>query len=276
MKLKHLLAHDFIQDFQTLLSTEFEIELFEASLRNYCSHGNPLRFHNFAFSMRELVLQLIDSRAPDREVVQAVWYERESDTHRVTRRQKLKYCAQGFLSDAYLNEYVLNDLNESIKAYLKEFNFFNKYTHISEKHLRASPKKFYADLKYIIGRSKEVIEQIDSLENMVMESVPETLQGTMFDSIINSFPGELSILAHNVLVEHVSPEEIEVEHLTREGIVICVTGTVYVTQEYGRGDDYAALSENYPFEVSVSLSPKSPSDISIDADAFVIDTSSWW
>ncbi|MEM1155619.1 MAG: hypothetical protein AAGI44_15900 [Pseudomonadota bacterium] len=258
------------------MRTEFEIELFEASLRNYCSHGNPLRFHNFAFSMRELVLRLIDRRAPDREVVKAVWYECDSDTHPVTRRQKLKYCAQGFLSDAYVNDAVLEELDESIRAYLKEFNFFNKYTHITEKHFRACPKKFYEDLKYVISRSKEVIEQIDSLENMVIESVPETLQDNMFGSIINSFPEELSILAHNVVVDHVSPEEIEVESLSRESIVIGVAGTVYVTQEYGKGDDYASLSENYPFKVSVSLSPESPSEISIEADAFVIDTSSWF
>ncbi|HDS5052495.1 TPA: hypothetical protein QH227_005120, partial [Klebsiella pneumoniae] len=54
MKLKKLQSLDFVNDFLNHLDTNFEKELFTACLRNYSSHGNPLRFHNFAFSIREL------------------------------------------------------------------------------------------------------------------------------------------------------------------------------------------------------------------------------
>ncbi|MDO6565425.1 hypothetical protein Q4488_18810, partial [Amphritea sp. 1_MG-2023] len=182
MKLKKLLSHDFIKKFNELLVTDFEKELFVASLRNYCSHGNPLRFHNFAFSMRELVLQVIDRRAPNAEVKSTVWYEKESDRFDVTRRQKLKFCSQRYLSDAYLDEYTLDDLNESIKAYLKEFNFFNKYTHITKKHFRACPRKFYDDMKYIIQRSTEVIEELDTLEQNVVEKLEYDIQDRVFEA----------------------------------------------------------------------------------------------
>jgi len=97
MKLKHLLQYDFIKAFEKLLVTDFERKLFVASLRNYCTHGNSLRFHNFAFSMRELVLQVIARKAPNNDVMKASWYERESEKFEVTRRQQLKYCAQGVL-----------------------------------------------------------------------------------------------------------------------------------------------------------------------------------
>lgn len=276
MKLKHLLQHDFIKDFEGLLVTDFEKTLFVASLRNYCSHGNPLRFHNFAFSMRELVLRIIDRRAPDSKVKSATWYSRESDRFEITRRQKLKYCAQGMLSDAYLDTVLLDDLNQSIKDYLKEFNFFNKYTHITEKHLNACPKQFYADMKYIIQRSREVIEEIDSMENLVVNSIPDTLQDHLFDYVINNFPSELDILAHNVTVESVSPEELVVTYLEENGITVAVSGTVYVTQEYGRGEDFTELSENYPFSVSIDLTVEDPTDITIDQHDFEIDTSSWF
>ncbi|WP_162233366.1 pPIWI-associating nuclease domain-containing protein [Vibrio metoecus] len=103
MKLKKLLEYDHIVEFRKLLVTNFEDELFVDSLRNYCSHGNPLRFHNFAFSMRELVLQVIDRKAPNDEVKIANWYVKESSIYEVTRRQKLKFCAQGYLSDKFLD-----------------------------------------------------------------------------------------------------------------------------------------------------------------------------
>ncbi|EKG2506443.1 hypothetical protein M2F95_20450 [Vibrio vulnificus] len=276
MKLKHLLQYDYIKDFEGLLVTDFERDLFVASLRNYCSHGNPLRFHNFAFSMRELVLQIINRKAPDSVVKKASWYEKESEKFDVTRRQKLKYCAQGYLSDSYLDEFTLEELNQSIKDYLKEFNFFNKYTHITEKHFKACPKKFYTDMKYIIQRSREVIEEIDSMENLVVNSIPDTVQDHIFDYIINNFPSELDILASNVIVDSVSPEELEVTYLEDNGITVAVSGTVYVSQEYGKGEDFTALSENYPFSVSVALSVDDPSDITVDESDFEIDTSSWF
>ncbi|ENM5895653.1 hypothetical protein NTH50_003839 [Vibrio mimicus] len=276
MKLKHLLQYDYIKDFEELLVTDFERDLFVASLRNYCSHGNPLRFHNFAFSMRELVLQIINRKAPDSVVKKASWYEKESEIFDVTRRQKLKYCAQGYLADSYLDEFILEELNQSINDYLKEFKFFNKYTHITEKHFKACPKKFYADMKYIIQRSREVIEEIDSMENLVVNSIPDTLQDHIFDYIINNFPSELDILASNVIVDSVSPEELEVTYLEDNGITVAVSGTVYVSQEYGKGEDFTALSENYPFSVSVALSVDDPTDISVDESDFKIDTSSWF
>lgn len=276
MKLKKLLQYDFIKDFEELLVTNFEKELFVASLRNYCSHGNPLRFHNFAFSMRELVLRMIDRRAPDSKVKSATWYSRESDRFEITRRQKLKYCAQGILSDAYLDTMLLNDLNQSIKDYLKEFKFFNKYTHITEKHLNACPKQFYEDMKFIIQRSREVLEEIDSLENLVIDSIPDTLQDLLFDHVINNFPSELDILAHNVIVESVSPEELGVTYLEENGITVAVSGTVYVTQEYGKGEDFTELYENYPFSISINLNVEDPTDITIDQSDFEIDTSSWF
>lgn len=276
MKLNKLLNYDFIKDFEQLLVADFEKELFVASLRNYCSHGNPLRFHNFAFSMRELVLRIIDRRAPDGKVKSATWYSRESDKFEVTRRQKLKYCAQGILSDAYLDTMLLNDLNQSIKDYLKEFNFFNKYTHITEKHFNACPKQFYTDMKFIIQRSREVIEEIDSLENLVVESIPDTLQDLLFYHVIHNFPSELDILAHNVIVESVSPEELGVTYLENNGITVAVSGTVYVTQEYGKGEDFTEIHENYPFSISIEMNVEDPTDITIDQSDFEIDTSSWF
>ncbi|WP_273021147.1 hypothetical protein [Rheinheimera sp.] len=276
MKLKKLLSHDFIKQFELLLETDFDRELFSASLRNYCSHGNPLRFHNFAFSMRELVLHIIDRKAPDSKVKTASWYEPESDKFAVTRRQKLKYCAQGFLSDGYLSKDALNDLNLSIKDYLKEFNFFNKYTHITEKHFKACPKKFYRDMKYIVERSTEVVQEIDSLKNLVLNSVPDSLQKKLFLEVINSFPGELSILATNVIIDQVYPEELVVEYLEENGISVSVSGTVYVTQEYGKGEDFTEICGRYPFSISIGMSAASPEVIKINPNEFKVDTSSWF
>lgn len=276
MKLKKILTHSFVVEFQQLLQTDFERELFICSLRNYCSHGNPLRFHNFAFSMRELVLQVINRRAPDKEVEKACWYKKESDKFNVTRRQKLKFCAQGFLSDAYLDEDSIEDLNQSISDYLREFNFFNKYTHISAEHFKACPQKFYTDMKFIIQRSREVIEELDSLESSVTQSLEYGIQDKIFDAVINSCPDELSILANIVIVEQVFPEKMEIKYLGENGITIEVEGTIYITQEYGKGDDHCEISNNFSFHVPVKACITNPENISVNDNALEVDTRSWY
>ncbi|MCV5663812.1 hypothetical protein OFN50_32825, partial [Escherichia coli] len=73
MKLKKMLEMDFIKEFQEHLETDFEHELLHASLRNYCSHGNPLRFNNFAFAIRELINHVLKRLAPNDRVMASPW-----------------------------------------------------------------------------------------------------------------------------------------------------------------------------------------------------------
>ncbi|EHI9279606.1 hypothetical protein M5215_004308 [Vibrio vulnificus] len=276
MKLKKLLEYDHIVEFRKLLVTNFEVELFVASLRNYCSHGNPLRFHNFAFSMRELVLQVIDRKAPDDEVKIANWYVKESSIYEVTRRQKLKFCAQGYLSDKFLDRCSLADLDLKIKGYLNKFNFFNKYTHITEKHFKPDPLKFYTDMKYIIELSRDVIEGLSCLEGDVISNVENNIRSELFDSIVNDFPTNLDILANNVIIEQIEPEKIDILDINDTNIDIEVSGTVYVSQEYGKGDDFLAMACDYPFTISLTVSVNDPSDITVDMSSLEVDTSSWF
>lgn len=80
--------------FKATLETEFEKDLFTASLRNYASNGNDLRLHNFACTMRELILHVIAPKAPEEKVIGAPWYVRTDPNKKVTRKQQLKYCAK--------------------------------------------------------------------------------------------------------------------------------------------------------------------------------------
>ncbi|EJG0913826.1 hypothetical protein C4G68_RS22935 [Vibrio parahaemolyticus] len=276
MKLKSLLQHDFIQAFESLLVTPFEKKLFIASLRNYCSHGNPLRFHNFAFSMRELVLHIIARRAPVEKVMETNWYEKEHERFDVTRRQQLKFCAQGYLSDEFFSKVDLKELNNNIKFYLKKFNFFNKYTHITEKHLEPNPKQFYSDMKFIIEFSQEVVEQLESWDNIVVAAVENRCQDQIFQSVINNFPDELMIIANNVVIEAIHPEELDIISVSEENIEVSVDGTLYVSQEFGKGDDFTEMANNYPFSISLEVSVDDPNNITVDPSSIEVDTSSWF
>lgn len=283
MKLKKLLTYDFIRDFSQLLHTEFEKKLFIASLRNYCSYGNPLRFHNFAFSMRELILVIIDRKAPPASVRQACWYQKESEKRDVTRRQQVKFCIQGFLSDSYFDDELLDEWNEVINNFLKDFNFFNTYTHINEKHFEPCPQKFYDDMKKIIQLTKTVLKQLSLQEHIAIESLKKHCNCVIKEYLVENLPEKLSILANNCILEEVSCEEAKIEEakikdIDCENISILVEGEINVTQEYGKGEDFTTLNESYPFSVSALFSVKDPKIINIDYSQIEdnIDTSKWY
>lgn len=276
MKLKKLLSLDFMQGFQSLLETEFESRLFVASLRNYASHGNPLRFHNFAFSMRELVLHVIQRKAPPKQVKNAIWYERESDRHEVTRRQQIKYCAQSNISDAYLGEAVLEHLNECISEFLGEFNFFNKYTHITEKYFDVSPKSFFQDAKVVIEIAKDSLNQLNDLERIVIEALEEKVREAVISTAVSAIPDSLSLLANHAYIEYTEVEEIECTGIDNEFIYVVASGNVHVTQEYGPKDDLCEINECYPFTLSMKSHVENPEEFTVESEELDVDTSSWY
>jgi len=276
MKLKKLQSLDFIQEFSELLETPFENELLKASLRNYSAHGNPIRFHNFAFTMRELVLHIFERKAPKKAVKASCWYVRESDRFEVTRRQQIKFCAQKGIADEYLEDYILEELNERISDYLKEFNFFNKYTHITEKHFNACPKKFFNDAKYIVQRSHESLTELDDLEELIRQSLYDRVHDHVIETAINSEPDDLSIIAGNSIVDYTDVENVTITKFDSEKVYIEVTGNVYVTQEYGGKHDYCSIDCDYPYTLEMAAKISNPDDIEVLSNELNVDISSWY
>jgi hypothetical protein len=276
MKLKKLLTLDFIREFESLLETSFEKKLFVASLRNYAAHGNPLRFHNFAFSMRELVLHVIQRKAPPKKVKNASWYARESDNYEVTRRQQLKYCAQSNLSDAYLGKEVLDFLDVCIKEFLSEFNFFNKYTHITEKYFDVSPEKFFESVKDVIRISQNSLGELQELERVVIECLERNVNDAVVSTAISAIPESLSELANHVCIEFTEVEEIVCLGIDEEFIHIEARGEVHVTQEYGPKHDLCVINDSYPFTLCMKSHVSDPEKFVVLSEELDIDTSSWY
>ncbi len=76
MKLKRLKTIPEVVMLNSRLEAGFEREVLTAALRNYCIMGNPIRFNNFAFVIRELFTRVTNRLAPVEDVKLACWYER--------------------------------------------------------------------------------------------------------------------------------------------------------------------------------------------------------
>ncbi|EII8436718.1 TPA: hypothetical protein LT439_003980 [Salmonella enterica] len=276
MKLKKLQSLDFVNDFMSHLETDFEKELFTACLRNYASHGNPLRFHNFAFSIRELIKHIIEKKSPNDKLLQASWYKREHEHYEISRRQRLKYCSQAKISDAYLGEEFLEESNERIDEMLKLYFFLNKYTHITEKYMHPSPQEFFLKAKQILQNATEILNGIHICRDELIRTLEDKIRNAVIDTAVSSMPENLVTIANHAYVDYTEVEEFGITSIDDEYINIYASGTVYVTQEYGSRNDGVSLEESYPFTLHMASHLDSPETFEVISEALEVDTSSWY
>ncbi|MCZ0218919.1 hypothetical protein OZH70_11610 [Escherichia coli] len=276
MKLKKLQSLDFVNDFMSHLETDFEKELFTACLRNYASHGNPLRFHNFAFSIRELIKHIIEKKSPNDKLLQASWYKREHEHYEISRRQRLKYCSQAKISDAYLGEELLEESNERIDEMLKLYFFLNKYTHITEKYMHPSPQEFFLKAKQILQIATEILNGIHICRDELIRTLEDKIRNAVIDTAVSSMPENLVTIANHAYVDYTEVEEFGITSIDDEYINIYASGTVYVTQEYGSRNDGVSLEESYPFTLHMASHLDSPETFEVISEALEVDTSSWY
>ncbi|EFI5217964.1 hypothetical protein [Escherichia coli] len=276
MKLKKLQSLDFVNDFMSHLEADFEKELFTACLRNYASHGNPLRFHNFAFSIRELIKHIIEKKSPNDKLLQASWYKREHEHYEISRRQRLKYCSQAKISDAYLGEEFLEESNERIDEMLKLYFFLNKYTHITEKYMHPSPQEFFLKAKQILQIATEILNGIHICRDELIRTLEDKIRNAVIDTAVSSMPENLVTIANHAYVDYTEVEEFGITSIDDEYINIYASGTVYVTQEYGSRNDGVSLEESYPFTLHMASHLDSPETFEVISEALEVDTSSWY
>lgn len=276
MKLKKLSSMDFVQAFHAHLETDFEKELFQSCLRNYCSHGNPLRFHNFAFSMRGLIDHVIARKAPVDEVQKASWFEQDNPNYKVSRRQQLKYCSQMKISNEYLGEDFLELSTDEVSFMLQLYQKLNGFTHINEKTLHPDPKLFFENVKQVMETASSILCNIENCKTELISTLEEKMRDAVFEAAATSAPESLISIANHVSIDYVDVEDFGITDIDDECIYLYASGTVNVSQEYGPKNDGAEIEEDYPFTLHMVSSLESPETFEVVSEALEVDTSSWY
>ena len=139
------------------LASDFERQLFKASLYNLKDSGNPLRLNNFAYSLRELTRHFLERLAPDGEVRQAPWY-RIHDPKKpemITRTQRMQYAVHGWLLPEYVKSELGIDTEDIIKELNDGINRLSKFTHVN-------PSTFNCDDNTTKQLSNEILEKSEA------------------------------------------------------------------------------------------------------------------
>lgn len=78
---------DIVNDIKRLLTSQFETDLFKASLASLNEIGNKLRYNNFAYFIRELSRHFLHRLAHEQNVKNCSWYKKETEDRKPARSQ---------------------------------------------------------------------------------------------------------------------------------------------------------------------------------------------
>lgn len=233
---------------------------------------NALRAHHFATTVRELVTHVLHTLGPDGEVTNASWYRAEAE--KPTRRQRATYAVQGGMSDAVVDSLGV-DRNDMQTALRDAFEALNKYTHVREGTLLTSQE----DIDAFAAQAKDAVvgffDTITNLRAVLADTAIQALGTDIFEKFIETSVDDLDILSGQTRVEGVEVDRVEIKSIGLHSIQYRIEGTVYVELNWGRGDDAASMSDNYPFTCDVEGDLENIKEFSTVSN-IEVDNSSWF
>lgn len=264
------------------LETDFEKELFQASLENFSATTNKLRFNNFAYAVRELTRHFLKRLAPDSEIEKCVWYKNETgEAGKISRGERIRYAVQGGLN----TNYVVNTLGINVRQTNTEFSrivkLLSKYTHIESHTFNTESSQADQYKKKTLETLLEFFELIDESKKEVVFHLKSQIDEELFSRAISETHQEIDLVATHHYIEDVEIYEHEVDNIDSETIHITAYGNLETTLEYGSASDHrngdgASLSHTFPFSCAFTSSVARPRQILDSAPSLNIDESSWY
>ncbi|MBC3450861.1 hypothetical protein HU745_07320 [Pseudomonas mosselii] len=269
---------------QLVADSPFERDLYEAAIFNLEDHRNKLRFHNFAFAMRELVAHTLARLAPDEEVQKCIWWKKKAKNvvHQVTRIERCVYATQGGLSNHYVMKRLGLDFSQNYQNLRDAVVQLSEYVHITPEVFRLKDD----DIDRLAG---ETIEAVASLMACIQEcrvAVAGRLSEAVSDAAVHQVVGE-SLVAVDELATHYYLEDVyvdshEVTRITSEAVHFKVSGSLDVTLQWGsnsdlRNGDGAEMDESFDFtcELTCETPNPDPSALQFVEDSVIVDTGDW-
>ncbi len=253
------------------LPDDFSRTLLSSAIDTLAS-ANALRAHHFAATVREMVTHVLHTLGPDDLVMNAGWYKAEAE--RPTRRQRATYAVQAGMPDAVVAALGIDPAD--MQTELRDaFEALNKYTHVREGTLLTSQEEIDAFASQAKDAVVALFSTIADLREALAQMAIRELGTDIFEKFIETSVDDLDVLSGQTRVEGVEVDQVEIVSIGLHAIQYSVAGTVYVELNWGRGDDGASMSDNYPFTCEVDGGVENIKDFATVSN-IQVDNSSWF
>lgn len=270
------------------LGAGFERGLFLAAINNLSDKGNPLRFNNFAYCMREIVTLILAKYSSDEDILNCHWYKNETGKEGgVTRAQRVKYSIQGGLEDEKVFELLWLDednegfIEDNLKDFSRYFRELNEHTHLREKRFDIGDVL----CEELASQVLNVMDRILTLIEDLREEVKTHVAGEIGDALISEFVSEtfddLDILSTHTTVDYSELSDYHVESISSDYAFIKGYGIVYCELQWGSGSDMrndmgASMNHSFPYSFTVRAQLTDLKSLELSNEGISVDTRSWY
>ena len=270
-----------INQIKKFLSDGFEKDLLNASFENLKAIKNPLRFNNFAYSLRELVRHVLTRLSPDKNILKCPWYTNETDKKDgITRKQRAYYAVQGGLDDEYVKNELEIEVDEIHSDLIKAINELSKYTHIGPKTFDLPPEKVDELTNETLESVLAFLKTIENCKKSITDTLWEHIDSAVVDETLRETILSIDHLATHHFIDEVYTGEIIISSIDHEFIYFQANGSIGCELQWGSNSDLkkgdgAILPQSFPFICELISPIEAPDEVETIEDSLCVDTSSW-
>lgn len=270
-----------IKSIANSLESEFEKEFFNASIENLNDTKNKLRFNNFAYSMRELIRNVLDRLAPTSSVISCEWFSNETNEKgKVSRGERVKYAVQGGINDSYLSKELNLNLKDIKKSFKDSVSILSKYTHVNTNTFNVNGTDTDQYTESTLSALNDLFILIKALRKKVISTLEEHIEESVVGEALYETIDSIDVLATHHYIEEVYVDKVHIECIDHEYIHILASGHIGVELQWGsnsdlRNDNGALIQQSFPLTCELKSRTNSPEEFEPELATLAVNTSSW-
>lgn len=264
------------EEIESYLETEFERRLFSASIAYLENDSDPLRVNSFAYSLRELIRNVFERRAPEEKVKSCTWFKKETDNGKPSRKQRYIYSIQGGLGHKFVKDELAMDVLEPWKEIKETIDSLSKFTHVNDETFDISHEECEKLSEEALGILLSIFNMIEDTRTELHYELASHIDNELMSTFVSNSMPDIDILSSHSYVEYSEVTDYELIGIDNHELTFRGEGNAQVSQNYGKGDDACEINEEYPFEFTGSSTVGKPYELSIPPECISIDVSCWF
>lgn len=269
-----------LADLEGQASDKFLLSCLQGARRALLDQANPLRLNFFATAMRMLIEHMMDTLAPNDDVMRCAWFKPEKSDGKPTRGQRFAYAIHGGFQESFVKDSLLVDPSPLRKRLIDAVDRCSTRIHAREHNVIADKGLQDAEAELILSAVADVLDAIRECRAAVLEPIAAELDETAVDRLMSETLGEVDELASHYYLQEVYVDHTNVHTIGPETITYKSTGSVDVILQYGsnsdiRNDMGAQIEESFPFSCYIEVPLSEPWNLELAEIQHGVDVSGW-
>jgi hypothetical protein len=272
----HITLAEIVALLKPQLPDDFSRLMLDGALRVLADPGNPVRLHLFAPAVREMMKHTLGVLAPNAEITACGWYVPHAGKDKIWRIDRASYIIRAGLLDAFVKDELDFELEETTEGLNTAVEELNNLTHVKPTSLRLDEGDIAETVVRILEAFVSLLERAAEFREQLSRRLIDHCPSAVFDASIGETILEIDELASRYSIEWPSVHEVRLVKLSARAVEFEASGEIYATLEWGRGDDYAEMSETFPFTIILRASASRPFEVVADRATLKVDNSGWY